>query len=119
MRLGDTAHGRCRHIERFIPIDAYPSRVGVAFGARPFQRMQKPVLAVDQLRRRPPLGAKRFAGWVLGVGTQRDELARLHRCDRTTACKAKRTVCIDLFLLVRAGHAQSSLRIISNLATSH
>ena len=67
-------------IERFIPCDALPAWILVAFGARSLQWVELTLLVVDDLRCSKSFHAERFAGWVFRVWFLANEtsLARDH-----------------------------------------
>ena len=84
MRFGDPAQPGGSQVKRFVPADTLPARVGVTLRPRALQGIEQPVRMVDELRRRPPLGAQRLAGWVRRVRFESDETAVLNHRDRTT-----------------------------------
>ena len=54
---GDAAQRSRRLAERLVPGDPLPARIGIAFWPGTAQRIQKPVLGIDQFRRGAALGA--------------------------------------------------------------
>ena len=101
MRLGNFAQPGGRQIERFIPADPLPSRVGIALGPRTFHRIAQPVRMVDEFRRRPSLGTERLAGWVRRIRLEGDKTAVLHHGDRTTTRHTQGAVTRDALARMR------------------
>lgn len=82
--------GGCR--QRLVPADALPARIGIALGPRALHRIEQTIAAVDQLRRRPALDAKRAAGGMLRIRLDLDQAAVLHCRDAAAARAAERAV---------------------------
>src|SRR5262245_39247394 len=57
--------------------------------------MEEAVRVIDELGRRPPLRADRFAGGMQGIGLERDESPVLHHRDRAASRDAERAVARD------------------------
>src|SRR6266849_4518511 len=95
MLLGQPPQPRGGELERLVPADPLPARVGIALRARPFEWVEQPVGVVDQLRRRSPLGAQRLAGWVRWIRLQGNETAVLDAGDRATPRDTQRAVALN------------------------
>src|SRR5712692_8656707 len=95
MLLGQPPQPRGGELERLVPADPLPARVGITLRARPFERIEQPVGVVDQLRRGSSLGAQRLAGWVRWIRLQSDETAVLDDGDRATPRGTQRAVALN------------------------
>src|SRR6266852_1778288 len=95
MLLGQPPQPRGGELERLVPADPLPGRVGITLRARPFEWVEQPVGMIDELRRRSPLGAERLAGWVRWIRLQGDETAVLDDGDRATPRDTQRAVALN------------------------
>ena len=82
--LRDLPEPRRRHLQRLVPADPLPARVGIALRACPFQWIEQPIRMVDKFRRRPPLRAERLAGRMRRIRFQGDKAAVFDAGDRAT-----------------------------------
>src|SRR5262249_39761545 len=62
--IGDPAHSGGDLIERRVPGNLFPAWIGVSLRPPPAQWARQPLRVVDELRRRPSLGADCRARWV-------------------------------------------------------
>ena len=88
--LGHLAHACGRPVERLVPADALPSRIGIALRSRAPHRMEQPIGRVDQLGRGAALDAQMGAGWMRGVRLDGDQRAVLDHRDAAAARAAQR-----------------------------
>lgn len=79
---------RCR-IQGLVPGDLHPTRIRRALRPGATQGPGEALLAVDQFRRGPTLGAKRLAGRMRGVGIEPRETPVLHGGDAAAAGDAQ------------------------------
>jgi len=91
------AHGDRREVERFIPADPLPARIGISLRASALQWIEDPVGTVDQLRRGATLCAQRLAGRVRRVWLQGDETVAFHDSDRAAMRPTQRAVALNPF----------------------
>ena len=89
MRLRQPSHRRRRRIQGLVPGDLRPARIRLAFRPGATQGPGQPLLAVDQFRRGPALGAKRLAGRMRGVGIEPREPPAFHAGDAAAAGDAQ------------------------------
>ena len=68
MLVRDPTHGSSGQIERRVPADPFPARIGIALRPGAPQRMRQPFGMIDEFRRGPPLGADRLPSRVRRVG---------------------------------------------------
>lgn len=66
--LHDAAQGSGGLVQRRVPGDRLPSRIGIAFRAGSAQRPSQPFRMVDEFRAGTAFGAERPAGGVAGIG---------------------------------------------------
>ena len=90
LALGQRAHALRGPVERLVPGDAHPARVGIAPGPRAAHRVEQPIGRVHQLRRGLPLHAQVPAGRMRRVGLDRDQPAVLHHRHAPAARAAQR-----------------------------
>src|SRR5712692_1539804 len=95
MLLGQLTQPRGGELERLVPANPLPARVGIALRARPFEWIEQPVGVVDELRRGSPLGAQRLPGWVRWIRLQGNETAILDDGDRATPRGTQRAVALN------------------------
>jgi hypothetical protein len=82
----------CDIAKRFIPGDFYPTRVGVAFGPRTFQRIVKTVGMVEELRGSLALDAHHSTIRVFGIWVEASHPAILNGCNGGAVSRAESTV---------------------------
>jgi hypothetical protein len=96
VRCREPSH-RCRcRVQRLIPGDLHPTRIGRALRPGAAQGSGEPVLAVDQLRRGATLGAKCLAGRMGGVGIEARKTPILDAGDAAAAGNAETAKAGDL-----------------------
>jgi len=100
----DPAHGSSGQIERRVPADPFPARIGLALRAGAPQRMGQPFRVIDQFRRRPSLGTDRLPGWVRGIGVKPNETAIFYRRHRATARPTEAAIAVDALRISVIGH---------------
>ena len=89
VRRRQPSHRRRGRVQRLVPGDLHPTRIRLALRPGAAQGPGQPLLAVDQLRRGPALGAKRLAGRMRGVGIEPRETPVLHGGDAAAAGDAQ------------------------------
>ena len=89
VRRCQPSHRRRRRVQRLVPGDLHPTRIGLALRPGAAQGPGEPLLAVDQLRRGATLGAKRLAGRMCGVGIEPRETPVFHAGDAAAAGNAQ------------------------------
>ena len=90
------SHRRRRRVQGLVPGDLHPTRICLALRPGAAQRPGEPLLAVDQFRRGPTLGAKRLAGRMCGVGIEPCETPVFHGGDTAAAGDAQAAKAVDL-----------------------
>ena len=96
VRRRQPSHRRRRRVQRLVPGDLHPTRIRLALRPGAAQGPGEPLLAVDQFRRGPTLGAKRLAGRMCGVGIEPRETPVLHGGDAAAAGDAQAAKAGDL-----------------------
>ena len=71
MSFGDAAHRGGGLVQRRVPADRLPSRIGIAFRAGAAERAGQPLRVVDEFRCGAALGAERLAVGCPGSGSRR------------------------------------------------
>ena len=103
---GNPLHRRGGQVQRLIPGDALPARIGVAFRTRAPERVSQSLLVVDELGRGATLGTECLAGWMRGIRLQPDEAAIFDHRDRAASGGAQSTVAVDTLLAGNIGHVR-------------
>src|SRR5262249_17922899 len=68
-------------VQRFVPTDPWPARIGIALGARPLQRKIEPIGMIHQLRRCFALDAENTAVGMIVVCIETDDFSICDGCD--------------------------------------
>ena len=102
--FGDAPHRCGGQVERLVPGDPLPARIGIALRAGAAQGMRQPIRVVDELGCGAALGAERLAGRMRGVGVEPDEAAVLDGGDRAAARDAQAAIGVDALLGGSCGH---------------
>ena len=105
---GDPPQRRCGLVQRLVPTDAPPARIGIALRPRTAQRKQQAVARVDHFRSSAALCAQRLAGRMRRIGFERHEATVLDHRLASAARDAERTVRGNAAGVVRHGIDLSS-----------
>ena len=92
-RISNNAPGDV--IEGFVPRDALPSRIRIAFGPGASEWIIEPVLIVDQLRRGFTFDAYHAAVGMIMIRIEPSHAAVLDGRDRRAVRRAERAVAAD------------------------
>ena len=95
MARGDPPQFGGDQVERLVPGDALPARVGIALGSCAPEWMCQPVPVVDQLRRGSALGAEGLARGMARIRLERSQATILDDGDSTAARYAECAVGSD------------------------
>ena len=89
VRRRKPSHRRRRRVQGLVPGNLHPTRIRLALRPGAAQGPGKPLLAVDQFRRGPTLGAKRMASRMCGIGIEPRETPVFHAGDAAAAGDAQ------------------------------
>jgi len=117
---GDLAQPGRGEVEGFVPTDALPAGVGIAFRPGGLQGIAQAVRVADEFRRGPPFGAEDLAGGVRWIRFESGETAVLDDNNGTAARDAQGAVAPNPFGRLRRIYLRiTSLSVCLSICSVH